>query len=410
MRSLCYARKHAQRAALFELLSNKHSKTISHYTQATFYLEEALETILHRIRRYSLRLEKLRPHVTQPELWLDIVPHSNTVVANKRYLCEFEGLVVFGQHCGRCVDMEFIDVLRQAFHLLQIPSLEVPLSGVQEKSCKTLLVSGPDAVGKCSFARAFCTRTWLSTACYIYVPEFLQKPQDRLLLAMATLFSAVDTRCPTAIILDRLEALCQPSYESAFRVFQNCIKKIIESKCCCQQVIGITNTPWLLSPQMQSLFQRRVYVPLPDEEIRALITRHLLSGNDGYVSDLSLQEVADATVGFTSSQLAMCLRSPFWHINCRQKLNERFVELLSTSGVGSTKCLCLGNQSEEEYSLGSEAPFAPHSSPLLPIDDDLMAAIEAMTRVRAKNPRERPPESKKWKSPSRCSLPLCAMS
>ncbi|KAG0445148.1 hypothetical protein HPB47_019157, partial [Ixodes persulcatus] len=307
---------------------------------ATFYLEETLETILHRILQYSLRLEKLRLHVTQPELWLETVPHSNTVVANKKYLCEFDGLVVFGQHCGRCVNIEFIGVLRQTFHLLQIPSPEEPQCGVQETSCKTGLVFGPDAVGKCSFARAFCTRTWLLTACYIYVPEFLQKPPDRLLFAMATVFSAVDTRRPTVIIRDRLEDLCQSSYKLVFRVFYKCIKQIIESKCRCQQVIGITNTPWLLTPQMQSLFQRQVYVPLPDEEIRTLKTRQLLSGNDGYLSDLFLEEVSNATVGFTSSQLVMCLRSPFWHINCRQKLNERFLELLIASGAGSTKCLC----------------------------------------------------------------------
>lgn len=407
MQRLCHARRHAQKGALLEILSGDHGAALTHYSRAILLLEEVLEQILKRIRYCAFRLERIRAYVDRPCLWEDVtIPATNTSVVDKRYLCEIEGLVVLGQQCGRCVDIGFTDVLRDVFHLLKIRSL-----GEQEctgsASCRTVLLSGPAATGKCSLALSFHKGVRMSTVCYIYIPALLDKPPDHVAVAVKAVFASAIMRPPTVLILDRLEDVCRPAHDVVMNALYQCLESA-KSGNECVYVVGVTNTPWLLTPRMQSLFQRRVYVPLPDAFVRRDITERLLSGTDGYMTDMSLDEIAAVTEGFTSSQLAMCLRSPFWHDACKRNLNSRFVELVGTSGIRETRCcFCLG-EPDDELPLAPGVPTTPHASPLFPIDDKLRSAFVAMSAVLAANPRMRPPGAAK--AVSRCSFSGCIIS
>ncbi|KAK8772530.1 vacuolar protein sorting-associated protein 4B-like [Amblyomma americanum] len=405
MNRLVRARRHAERAAFLEIVSEDHAGALAHYTQAALHLESALELILCRIRTHAAKLRTLRPHVASPERWEHIsLPPSRTRTSDKRYVCEVEGLVVLGRHCGRCVDVGFPDVLRQLFQLMQIPSFcggsRRALAHHRPDSCRTVLLSGPAATGRHSLARALSSGIRVCSVTYVYMPQLLRDSKEQLEIAIRSVFDASGAVVPTVIILDRLDEICTgaATADAELRqVFCECIRDVLDSHDMpSRYVIGVTNSPWLLSAELQTLFQRRVYVPLPDHTCRATITQHLLSGSDGYASALSLADIADATEGFTSTELAMCLRSPFWHTDSREKLEQRFVELVGVSGLGSVRCcFCLGEEQEEltqpEFTGGSEGPEGPRSSPLFPIDADLQKAIREMSAVLARNTRPRNP-------------------
>lgn len=398
------ARTHAERGAFLEIVSHDHGLALAHYTQAAVHLENALEVILRRIRCYAAKLRKLRPQVDSPEGWENIsLPSGHSRTANKRYVCEIEGVVVMGRHCGRCVDVGFPDVLRQLFQLMQIPNLGgdagAPSLRAKPDSWKTVLLSGPAATGRHSLARALSTGIRVCSVSYVYVPEFLRKPKQHLEATTRAAFDSSRAVVPTVVILDRVDELCNSTTEKGvLDIFAECIREVLDwDGVPCRYVIGVTNSPWLLSSSLQTLFQRRVYVPLPDHACRSHITQHLLSGSDGYSSTLSLADIADATEGFTSTELTMCLRRPFWRKDRREMLNDRFVELNGLSGLIQANCCYSPEDVDEELTTlpdmedESEGPRSPNPSPRLLIDTELQKAIGAMCKVLAKNARLRPP-------------------
>ncbi|KAH7933480.1 hypothetical protein HPB49_012975 [Dermacentor silvarum] len=409
MNRLSRARKHAERAAYLEIVSNDHAAALAHYTQAAMHLENALEIILCRMRAYAAKLGTLSPHVASPERWERIsLPPCRTRAVDKRYVCEMDGLVVLGRHCGRCVDVGFPDVLRQLLQFTQIPSFGGSQASPRDrhKSWRTVLLSGPAATGKHSLARALSSGIRVCSVSYVYVPELLRKPKHKLELAVRSIFDVTGSVVPTVVILDRVDEICRVGAAHASKVFSECIQDVLDDwdrdPASRRYVIGVTNSPWLLTSGVQALFQRRVYVPLPDHTCRATIAQHLLSGSDGYAASLSLGDIADATEGFTSTELAMCLRSPFWRIDSRKKLDERFVDLVSVSGLGSVRCCCCFCVEEVEpdeelttpqqlSDLSEAGPEGPSTTPLIAIDAELQKAIGAMTRVLAQNARPRPP-------------------
>ncbi|XP_037526452.1 vacuolar protein sorting-associated protein 4B-like [Rhipicephalus sanguineus] len=345
----------------------------------------------------------IRHYVASPERWERIsLPPSRARTADKRYVCEMEGLVVLGRHCGRCVDVGFPDVLRQLYQFFQIPSFggsRTPPRG-RQKSWRTVLLSGPAATGKHSLARALSSGIRVCSVSYVYVPELLRKPKHNLEVAVRSIFDASAAVVPVVVILDRVDEICNAAAVDASKVVSDCIQEVLDDSdvVARRYVVGVTNAPWLLTSDVQVLFQRRVYVPLPDHTCSATITEHLLSGSDGYASSLSLGDIADATEGFTSTELAMCLRSPFYHIDSREKLNQRFVDLVKVSGIEPARCCsCVGEvQPDEETtpplsSVSEVGPASPSTTPLFPVDVELQKAIAAMTKVLAQNPRPRPP-------------------
>ncbi|XP_065308202.1 vacuolar protein sorting-associated protein 4A-like [Dermacentor albipictus] len=407
MNRLSRARKHAERAAYLEIVSNDHAASLAHYTHAVMHLESALEIILCRMRVCAAKLGTLSDYVASPERWERIsLPPCRTRTADKRYVCEMDGLVVLGRHCGRCVDVGFPDVLRQLLQFMQIPSFggsRTPPSD-RHKPWRTVLLSGPAATGKHSLARALSSGIRVCSVSYVYVPELLRKPQLKLELTVRSIFDAAGAVVPTVVILDRVDEICMAGAEHASKVFSECIQDVLDDpdghSASRRYVIGVTNSPWLLTAGVQALFQRRIYVPLPDHTCRATIAQHLLSGSDGYAASLSLGDIADATQGFTSTELAMCLRSPFWQIESREKLDERFVDLVSVSGLGPARCccLCVGEVEPDEEltppqlsSVSETGPECPSATPLIAVDAELQKVIGAMTRVLAQNARPRPP-------------------
>ena len=54
-------------------------------------------------------------------------------------------------------------------------------------------------------------------------------------------------------------------------------------------VLGATNTPWDLDTAIRRRFEKRIYIPLPDEEGRYYLIKHKLKGNP---NDLNEEQIA----------------------------------------------------------------------------------------------------------------------
>lgn len=85
--------------------------------------------------------------------------------------------------------------------------------------------------------------------------------------------------------------------------------------CISNYVVGATNTPWDLDVAVLRRMVKRIYVPLPDAEVKASLIRHLLEkqGPSGqHISDSQLNDIVSMTDGYSGSDLsALCHEAAF---------------------------------------------------------------------------------------------------
>ena len=78
-------------------------------------------------------------------------------------------------------------------------------------------------------------------------------------------------------------------------------------------VLGATNTPWALDQAVRRRFEKRIYIPLPDERARATMLRINLGKTPNNLQDEHFQLIAQRTEGYSGALLRICMR---WVYSC----------------------------------------------------------------------------------------------
>lgn len=60
-------------------------------------------------------------------------------------------------------------------------------------------------------------------------------------------------------------------------------------------VLGATNLPWALDPAIRRRFERRIYIPLPDEKARTTLFRKLLEKTPNTLDETDFIELGRMT-------------------------------------------------------------------------------------------------------------------
>jgi vacuolar protein-sorting-associated protein 4 len=66
-------------------------------------------------------------------------------------------------------------------------------------------------------------------------------------------------------------------------------------------VLGATNLPWALDPAVRRRFERRIYIPLPDERARISQLSNLIKNNPNDISEDDLEIIAEKTEGYKTT-------------------------------------------------------------------------------------------------------------
>jgi vacuolar protein-sorting-associated protein 4 len=73
-------------------------------------------------------------------------------------------------------------------------------------------------------------------------------------------------------------------------------------------VLGATSYPWKLDPYIRRLFEKRIYVPLPESDDRLDMLMRGMKANRNSLEDQDLREVAEKTEGFSGSDMLVLIR------------------------------------------------------------------------------------------------------
>jgi vacuolar protein-sorting-associated protein 4 len=73
-------------------------------------------------------------------------------------------------------------------------------------------------------------------------------------------------------------------------------------------LLGATNLPWTLDPAVRRRFQRKIYIPLPDEKARRQLFKISAKSMAVQLSKVDYVELANLTDGFSGSDISNALQ------------------------------------------------------------------------------------------------------
>ncbi|ADX83251.1 CDC48 family AAA ATPase [Saccharolobus islandicus] len=179
---------------------------------------------------------------------------------------------------------------------------------------KGILLFGPPGTGKTMLAKAVATE---SGANFIAVrgPEILSKWVGESEKAVREIFRKARMYAPAVIFFDEIDSIAPIrgiSYDSG--VTERIVNQLLAEMDGIEKlenvvVIAATNRPDILDPALlrPGRFEKLIYVPPPDRRARIEIlkvhTRNIVLGED-----ISLEDVAEKTEGYTGADLAALVR------------------------------------------------------------------------------------------------------
>jgi len=179
---------------------------------------------------------------------------------------------------------------------------------------KGILLFGPPGTGKTMLAKAVATE---SGANFIAVrgPEILSKWVGESEKAIREIFRKARQAAPTVIFFDEIDAIAPMrglSVDSG--VTERIVNQLLAEMDGIEKlenvvVIAATNRPDILDPALlrPGRFDRLIYVPPPDKGARVEILK-VHTRSVPLAEDVSLEEIAEKTEGYTGADLAALVR------------------------------------------------------------------------------------------------------
>ncbi|NXS55885.1 VPS4A protein, partial [Brachypteracias leptosomus] len=73
-------------------------------------------------------------------------------------------------------------------------------------------------------------------------------------------------------------------------------------------VLGATNIPWVLDSAIRRRFEKRIYIPLPEEAARAQMFKLHLGNTPHSLTDSDIQQLARKTEGYSGADISIIVR------------------------------------------------------------------------------------------------------
>jgi vacuolar protein-sorting-associated protein 4 len=130
-----------------------------------------------------------------------------------------------------------------------------------------------------------------------------------------TLFEMAREHKPSIIFIDELDALCgnrdsADSNEHTARMKTELMVQIdgVGNDNTGVLLLAATNLPWTLDPAMRRRFQRRIHIPLPDEEARVQMFKIHIGDTPCGLQTKDYEELGKQTAGLSGSDISIAVQ------------------------------------------------------------------------------------------------------
>nr|CAD7417117.1 unnamed protein product [Timema poppensis] len=182
------------------------------------------------------------------------------------------------------------------------------------KTWKGILLFGPPGTGKSLLAKALASEAKASTFISVSSSDIVSKLFGDSEKMVKNLFKLARSRKPSIIFIDEVDSLCssRSSTESdaTRRIKTEFLVQMegVTSNNDGVLILGATNIPWALDAGIRRRFEKRIYVPLPNETVRYYMFRFHIGDTPNDINDRDLRELAKLTDMYSGADINILVR------------------------------------------------------------------------------------------------------
>ncbi|KAF4517771.1 hypothetical protein B566_EDAN002976 [Ephemera danica] len=220
----------------------------------------------------------------------------------KKLQAKLEGAIVVEKPCVKWTDVAGLEGAKEALKEAVILPIRFPhLFTGKRIPWKGILLFGPPGTGKSYLAKAVATEANNSTFFSVSSSDLVSKWLGESERLVKSLFEMARQHKPSIIFIDEVDSLCSSrsdnESESARRIKTEFLVQM-----------QATNIPWVLDAAIRRRFEKRIYIPLPEEHARLTMFKLHLGNTYHALTEADLKTLASKTEGYSGADISIVVR------------------------------------------------------------------------------------------------------
>ncbi|KAF5296073.1 hypothetical protein FQA39_LY12695 [Lamprigera yunnana] len=249
----------------------------------------------------------------------------------KKLQTKLEGAIVVEKPHVKWSDVAGLDAAKEALKEAVILPIKFPhLFTGKRVPWKGILLFGPPGTGKSFLAKAVATEANNSTFFSVSSSDLVSKWLGESEKLVKNLFDLARQHKPSIIFIDEVDSLCSArsdnESESARRIKTEFLVQMQGNETARLKllfnafsvgvghdsegilVLGATNIPWVLDAAIRRRFEKRIYIPLPEEQARLVMFKLHLGNTPTLLTEDDLKVLAKKTEGYSGADISIVVR------------------------------------------------------------------------------------------------------
>ncbi|XP_063244766.1 vacuolar protein sorting-associated protein 4 [Bacillus rossius redtenbacheri] len=233
----------------------------------------------------------------------------------KKLQAKLEGAIVVEKPQVKWSDVAGLEGAKEALKEAVILPIKFPhLFTGKRIPWKGILLFGPPGTGKSFLAKAVATEANNSTFFSVSSSDLVSKWLGESEKLVRNLFELARQHKPSIVFIDEVDSLCSSrsdnESESARRIKTEFLVQMqgVGTDNEGILVLGATNIPWVLDAAIRRRFEKRIYIPLPEEHARLTMFKLHLGSTPHTLTEEDLKVLAQKTSGYSGADISIVVR------------------------------------------------------------------------------------------------------
>lgn len=287
--------------------------------------DKAKESIRGKCIQYLDRAEKLKKYLQSDKKKKpvktgedskknDDSDDSDDDPEKKKLMSQLEGAIVMEKPNIKWSDVAGLEGAKEALKEAVILPIKFPhLFTGKRQPWRGILLFGPPGTGKSYLAKAVATEansTFFSVSSSDLVSKWLGESEK----LVRNLFTMAREKKPSIVFIDEIDSLCSSrsdnESESARRIKTEFLVQMqgVGNNNDGVLVLGATNIPWVLDAAIRRRFEKRIYIPLPEEAARAEIFKIHMGNTPNSLTANDFKVLGNKSDGYSGADISIVVR------------------------------------------------------------------------------------------------------